>query len=192
MAARRPLLMVGGQLRQMTAAEFADLRWQMTPIGVPFGVWSHLAGVDIPPNDNPNYRYIKLTASDSYNTGVLTSESIIGSAPHVQATAVISDAGSPLNGQTVQLVNTGRWLLRPGQSGLVELDAFQAFGLRLIGSPNSTPINGGYPVVASNNLFLSTNNVLSAFTNDGTNGTPRTGSATRDKSIGADYYMRIR
>lgn len=206
MGARRPLLMVGGQLRQMTAAEFADLRWQMTPIGLPFGVWSHLAGVDIPPNDNPNYRYIKLTASDSYNDGVLTSESISGSAPHVQATAVISDAGSPLNGQTVQLVNTGRWLLRPGQSGVVELDALQHHvhesqlasndlsGASTTRAPGFTAFKTVRSVagiagssVGTYALSLSGSPVV-----DGAATLARTATATRDKSIGADYYMRIR
>lgn len=198
MGGRRPLLMVGGQLRQMTAAEFADLRWQMTPIGVPFGVWSHLAGVDIPPNDNPNYRYIKLTASDSYNDGVLTSESISGSAPHVQATAVISDAGSPLNGQTVQLVNTGRWLLRPGQSGVVELDALQ----NIVGTAgiannvgtvlNSTGLSGAFKTGASKSLLPSGVSQAAFDLAFDASLVVRTSTATRDKSIGADYYMRIR
>lgn len=199
MGARRPLLMVGGQLRQMTAAEFADLRWQMTPIGVPFGVWSHLAGVDIPPNDNPNYRYIKLTASDSYNDGVLTSESISGSAPHVQATAVISDAGSPLNGQTVQLVNTGRWLLRPGQSGVVELDAMQNITAGItIASTDATGVNGSpsgalAASVNGNGLGRNGGSAVNNFnyTFDASR-VARTATATRDKSIGADYYVRIR
>src|SRR5690554_3672755 len=46
--------------------------WALQPIGVPFDIWTHLPGVELPPTDNPNYRYIKLTASDSYNAGVLT------------------------------------------------------------------------------------------------------------------------
>src|SRR5690606_4719163 len=49
----------------------SDLRWHVIPLGVPFDIWTHLPGVEVPPTDNPNYRYIKLTASDSYNAGVL-------------------------------------------------------------------------------------------------------------------------
>ncbi|MFI8981500.1 hypothetical protein [Ectopseudomonas khazarica] len=179
--------------------------WEFVPIGVPFGLWSHLAGVDIPPNDNPNYRYIKLTASDSYNDGVLTSESISGSAPHVQATAVISDAGSPLNGQTVQLVNTGRWLLRPGQSGVVELDQGQLHKHRTAGhggtSAGAAPswalldgVDTEVTATATYSSVISGVRVLTGppvFSASG-GGTPRMGDATRDKSIGADYYMRIR
>jgi hypothetical protein len=100
--------------------------WICQPIGVPFPLWTHLAGVTAPPTDNANYRYIKLTASDSYNTGVLTGESVSGSAPLVQATAAISDAGSALNGQTVRLINTERRVIRAGSSGTVEADAMEA------------------------------------------------------------------
>lgn len=198
MGARRPLLMVGGQLRQMTAAEFADLRWQMTPIGLPFGVWSHLAGVDIPPNDNPNYRYIKLTASDSYNTGVLTSESVSGSAPLVQATAVISDAGSPMNGQTVRLMNTERRVLRAGSSGVVEADAVQGHhhlvrdsGGLGITRPAGGGVGGTSPTGAAAPAQGS-EMVARALSNDGVNGEPRAANETRTKNIGVDYYMRIR
>lgn len=174
--------------------------WEFVPIGVPFGVWSHLAGVDIPPNDNPNYRYIKLTASDSYNDGVLTSESISGSAPHVQATAVVNDAGSPLNGQTVQLVNTGRWLLRPGQSGVVELDALQGHKHRLPSAYLSTALAPYGSFSPTDPTFTHNDGTSTAYghltstptDSDGTNGAPRVSTATRDKSIGADYYMRIR
>ncbi len=82
-----------------------DDPWRQQPVGVPIPILDSITGVAQPPTGNP-YRYIKLTASDSYNTGVLTSESVTGSAPLVVATAVISLAGSPINGQTVNLVNT--------------------------------------------------------------------------------------
>lgn len=189
----------------VAVANMADI-WAMQPIGKPFGLWTHLAGVAVPPTDNPNYRYIKLTASDSYNDGVLTSESISGSAPHVQATAVISDAGSPLNGQTVQLVNTGRWLLRPGQSGVVELDALQhhvhesqlgsndSSGANPTKSPGFTAFKTNRAVtgIAGANLGTFALALTGSPVVDGAATLARTATATRDKSIGADYYMRIR
>lgn len=200
MAAPRPIVTDAGKLRQMTAEEFDDLRWHVIPLGVPFDIWTHLPGVEVPPTDNPNYRYIKLTASDSYNDGVLTSESVSGSAPLVQATAVISDASSPLNGQTVRLINTERRFIRPGSSGTVEADAFQ--GHRVV-----TPVGGASDIPSqwtfglgaalngvTGNAYRSgmAGGISSDPVTNGTNGTPRTADETRVKSIGADVFMRIR
>lgn len=173
--------------------------WALQPIGVPFGLWTHLAGVSTPPTDNPNYRYIKLTASDSYNTGVLTSESVSGSAPLVQATAVISDASSPMNGQTVHLINTERRVIRAGSSGAVEQDALQ----NIIGS---TSLHGSLGVAASSvqtGAFKKGASSLAGRANGTSEAgattlefdaslVARTANETRVKSIGADYYMRIR
>src|SRR5690606_23096161 len=84
-----------------------------------------MSGCPLPPTDNPNFRFIKLTAGDAYNTGVLTAESVTGTAPLVQATAQISLAGSPVNGATVHLINTERSGLRAGDSGTFQQDALQ-------------------------------------------------------------------
>lgn len=200
MTARRPLVLVSGKTRQMTVAEFNDLRWQMLPLGVPFPIWSHITGVQLPPTNSTSYRYIKLTASDSYNAGVLTSESVSGSAPHVQATAVISDAASALNGRTVRLINTGRWLLRPGESGVVELDALQGHKHRLPSTYPSQDFAIYGAIAGSPQSFTHGDGTATAYghltstptDSDGTNGSPRVGNATRDKSVGADFYMRIR
>ena len=200
MGARRPLVLVGGKTRQMTVDEFNDLRWQMLPLGMKFPIDTHTTGVPVPPTDNPNYRYIKLTASDSYNTGVLTSESVSGSAPLVQATAVINDAGSPLNGQTVRLINTERRFLRPGSSGTVEADALQ----NITGSLTRALEMNTNPSTASGAITRSavTVPIISrAGTGAQTDGytwsfdasqVARTANETRVKSLGADYFMRIR
>lgn len=183
--------------------------WEFMPLGVPFSIQTHITGVPVPPTDNPNYRYIKLTASDSYNTGVLTSESVSGSAPLVQATAVISDAGSPMNGQTVRLINTERRFLRPGSSGTVEADALQGHGHNLVADDNfsryAKPIEiaGGSGSGALFGLQNSSNNsyygnspsdntvVAVPFMSDGSSGTPRVANETTVKSLGVDYFMRI-
>ena len=202
MAARRPLVLVGGKTRQMTVDEFNDLRWQMLPLGMKFPIDTHTTGVPVPPTDNPNYRYIKLTASDSYNTGVLTSESVSGSAPLVQATAVINDASSPMNGQTVRLINTEGRVIRAGSSGTVladalqnitgqfgQLDTFvysfssaQTTGLFQTVSPTTSNLPAGQTatVAGSNRVSFDASRVA------------RTANETRVKSIGADYFMRIR
>ena len=181
--------------------------WAHIPIGSPFPLWTHLTGVTAPPTDNANYRYIKLTASDSYNTGVLTGESVTGSAPLVQATAVISDAGSPLTGQTVRLINTERRVIRAGVSGTVEQDAQQGhkhgatYGVvggsangsgytQGVGTIGGDTVAGGYHI--SGMQGATGPQLLSGLPyNDGTNGAPRTANETRAKNIGADYYMRI-
>lgn len=160
--------------------------WAHIPIGSPFPLWTHLTGVTAPPTDNANYRYIKLTASDSYNTGVLTGESISGSAPLVQATAVISDASSPLDGQTVRLINTERRVLRAGQSGVVEADDIASHTHAVnVSAYSGTPgtynsrLSGGF----NTDLYPATG--LFGINNTG-------GSETRAKNIGADFYVRIR
>lgn len=183
----------------------SDLRWHVIPLGVPFDIWTHLPGVEVPPTDNPNYRYIKLTASDSYNTGVLASESVSGSAPLVQATAVISDAGSPMNGQTVHLINTERRVIRAGNSGSIEADALQDHDHFQYESATANGdllqgvnVNGRGPSVSGRStttgLTATTNNavVTGGMFQGLTGGTLRTANETRVKSIGADYYMRIR
>lgn len=96
------------------------LRWMAQPIGVAIPFRDDWAGADIPPTDNPNFRYIKLTAADAYNAGVLTGETVSGSAPSIVATAVISLNGSPLNGQVIDLENTMRTFDRAGRSGVIE------------------------------------------------------------------------
>ena len=48
-----------------------DDPWRQQPIGVPIPILDNIVGVAQPPTSN-QYRYIKLTASDAYNTGVLT------------------------------------------------------------------------------------------------------------------------
>lgn len=179
--------------------------WALQPIGVPFDIWTHLPGVELPPTDNPNYRYIKLTASDSYNAGVLTSESVSGSAPLVQATAVIDDPGSPFDGETVHLINTERRVIRAGSSGSVEADALQDHDHFQYGGSTSSGellqgvnVNGRGPSVSgrvhSAGLTTATNNavVTGGVFNGLTGGNPRTAAETRVKSIGADVFMRIR
>ncbi|AGW43578.1 tail fiber protein [Vibrio phage VPUSM 8] len=59
-----------------------------------------------PPTNDPRFRFVKLTHNDAYNTGLLTSQTLAGSAPELVSTAVISAAQSPINGQTIYLKNT--------------------------------------------------------------------------------------
>src|SRR5690606_24463705 len=93
--------------------------WETKAIGELVALQDDLTGVSAPPTDNPAYRYIRLTAGDDYNDGVLISESVSGSAPLVTATAVIDLDSSPMDGETVHLINTERRFLRAGSAGTV-------------------------------------------------------------------------
>lgn len=168
------------------SAAFAGDPWYFQPIGVPIPLFTNLTGVAEPPTNQP-YRYIKLTASDAYNTGVLASEVVTGSAPSVIATAVISLSGSPINGRTVSLINTERRFLRAGSSGAVEQDAFQGHRFNY-----TAPVTGVFGGGSGSNSSTLSSQTTSDPISDGTNGAPRTASETRPKNIGVTYYMRIK
>lgn len=157
--------------------------WAMQPIGVPIPVST---GAAEPPT-NKAYRYIKLTASDPYNTGALTEEVVKGVAPMVIAYGRVSFSGSPISGNTVYLINTERRYIRPGSNGSIEFDQLQG---------HSFP-SGGFKgvdgvVLDTWNAGAITVGVTATMITDGLNGAPRFGTETRPKSIGADFYMRIK
>lgn len=169
--------------------------WALQPIGVPFPLWTHLTGVAAPPADNPNYRYIKLTASDSYNTGVLISESVSGSGALLQATAVINDSGGPLDGETIRLINTESRVIQAGvSSGAVRADTFQGHtigfggGVDSLGAGSFSLAAGGFAIAGTGASF----SIKHAIVSNGTDGTPRISDRTQSKSIDASYFMRIR
>ncbi|BEV47345.1 hypothetical protein [Afipia carboxidovorans] len=184
------------------ASDLVD-SWGQQPIGVPIPLLDSIVGVAQPPTDR-SYRYIKLTASDAYNTGVLTSESVTGSAPLVVATAVISLSGSPLNGQTVNLINTERRVLRGGSAGAVENDQMQQITGDIdtsIHATTTTPllisphgaISQGPAVLHSSVSLAGPATITSGFTFNSANSPgARTGTETRGKNIGATFFMRVR
>lgn len=178
-----------------------NVGWGFMPIGLWLPLADHLTGVAAPPTDKA-YRFIKLTAGltgiGAYNNGCLSSESVSGSAPQVSATAVVSLSGSPMNGQTVRLINTERRFVRgydtPGQ---VMDDAFQGhrvkFGLGGTGDGNSLSNNSASTYALPwNSGSGSAQGSYWSLDSDGSNGAPRTANETRGKFIGATYYMRIK
>lgn len=163
----------------------AAAKWGTRGIAELVHIEDHLVGAETPPTDSSDFRYIKLTASDSYNTGVLTGESVSGSAPTVTATAIISLAGSPLNGQTVQLINTERRFLRAGAPGTLE------------DSQNAAHTHSGPGAFVGNSATSSTpgqsTTGLVRNTTDGVNtGIGSSGGAeARSRNMGVTVYMRI-
>lgn len=170
-----------------------DRDWASIPVGGYKFIEDHIAGVAIPPVDNPHFRYIKLTAGDDYNSGVLTSESVSGSAPLVMATAVVSLAGSPMNGATVRLLNTERRSLRPGIGGTLENDAFQGHKFNLYGGGVAiAALGNNVPVMGASTATGEFSGQIGAAISDGTNGTPRIANETRFKGLGVPMYRRIK
>lgn len=177
--------------------------WAFIPIGMKVPLSDNLAGVVAPPTDQA-YRYIKLTAgltgAGGYNNGVLGSESVSGSAPQVQASAVVNLSSSPLNGQTVRLINTERRFLRAyDAAGTIMDDAFQGhtvkWGAGGTGDGNPLPVNTGGSSYALPWYIvggLPQNPTYWSLIADAVNGTPRTAIETRGKFIGETYFMRIK
>ena len=181
--------------------------WLMQPVGAVIAIRDDLAGASIP-STSSTYRYIKLTASDAYNNGALIGESVSGSYPLVIATAVISfAAGSPMNGQTIQLINTERRILRAGLSGAVEQDTLQGhFHSEKVGAPGTAgntadtlvSFAGGLSAAGAYNQRLTAasatknTSTIAESISDPSMGTVRVSSETRPKTLGVTYYMRIK
>lgn len=173
----------------------ANFKWLAKAIGEFYEADDGTPGVDIPPQ-NPAAGlgvWIELTAgltgSGQFNNGKLSTEVISGSSPLVSATAVITASDSPMNGQTIRLLNTERRMLRPGSPGTLQDDAMQ-------GHRHATN-NGGYVDSVSRQdgsgaaaRYQGNILVLDPIT-DGVNGTPRIANETRVKNIGVRIFRKV-
>ena len=159
------------------------------PIGVPFEIWDHLAAVLLPDNTGP-IKFIRLTAGQSgsggYNEGLLTDETVSGSAPLVEADAEIMVG--PLQGQRVPLINTEMSFIRPGtSSGTLQFDEFGSHTHRPFGNTGNFFRQGaGGPI---NGVAAGVNFVGGVGVHEDTGSTG--GSETRPKNRQATYYMRV-
>lgn len=81
-------------------------------LNIPVGY--EIALDDPPPTNDPRFRFVKMTYNDAYNSGLLTSQTLSGTSPELVSTAVISYAQSPINGQTIDMINTMGTFIRPG------------------------------------------------------------------------------
>ena len=182
-----------------------------TPIGGYVTVQTDLTGAEEPDPASHIKLEAGLTGAGDYNEGKLNNESVSGSAPLVEATAEIVDAESPLNGQTVHLLETERRFLRAGESGTVENDQMQRitgdYNQNMVG-PRSTTV--GDPPTFNGAFSSSVWSVNTRDYADGTNTRPETDmffnsanspgarasgttdGETRAKNIGVSVYMRIK
>lgn len=185
----------------------SDLPWLAQPIGG-FVVYDDgVSGLSPPPTDK-GYRYVELTAgltgAGQYNEGCLTSESVSGSAPLIEATAVVSLEGSLLNGQTIRLLNTEGRFIRPSAApGTLQDDAMQ----QLTGSFENRRRDGPASVVVQQSGVFQSGGISAASwarladgsTNGGTDITifdsalvARSANETRPRNIGIKVYRRIK
>jgi len=166
---------------------------------MPIPIWDHLS-IPIPPNTGSGAIYIRLTAGQSgpggFNQGLLINETVSGSAPLVQATAVI--AVGPLAGKTVHLINTEEAFIRATTvSGTLQYDQIQ----RITGSaPTGSDRLGSYGQ-SSGAMRHYHNSSQSGTTGGGermsyidfdSSRVVRSGTETRPKNVSATWYLRIR
>lgn len=201
-----PLILIPGDSGVLTSDGFkwfyvADVNladpWVFQPLGVPIPVWDHLSATLIP-SLTRNYKYIRLNDLDAYNTGLLGASTITGGAfPTNSVTAPITLAASPLFGAVVHLLNTERSILRAGQTGVFQQDAFQNHQVRIgsRGSGDGASLSGSIPaspykIPWSNVVGADTDSFITLQTLTGF-GNVRLDTETRAKNIGATFYMRI-
>lgn len=170
----------------------ADLQWLGTPIG------GYITPLMPPSKDDPRFRYVLCTAGQTgpggYNEGILTGETVTGSAPLVVATATVSLAGSPFDGLPVHLINTEGRFIGAGESEVFEDDMMQGHvhGTALAGNKFysvTTPGSGGLDGASGygGRFDLTTGSPA----DDSTNGTPRTGNHTQPRTHRLVHYRRI-
>ncbi|MBY5727777.1 hypothetical protein HFO31_30460 [Rhizobium leguminosarum] len=169
----------------------SNQKWRSRFLGEIVYANTAIAGAEIPPPSVTDTVWIELTSGltgvGQFNNAKLTSESISGSGPLVSATATISYAASPMNGQTIRLLNTEGRILRPSIStGTIQNDALQGHRHDL-SATIYTALSGGTGTGAGGSNPLTIGDPVT----DGTNGTPRTANETRMKNLGVKAYMRI-
>lgn len=167
--------------------------WAFQPIGKLITVMG--SGV-APPSTGATYRYIVLENDTTYNSGgVLTSVSITGADPLIVATAVVTLDGSPLNGQTIRLLNEERRFVRPGKNNGALTDSTNlshGHGVYDPGHAHSIGVKTGTAYTAGG--------VFSAIAGAGGTGSAATGIAIQNdgaaesqpRSVTQKFYMRIK
>lgn len=176
------------------------------PIGSIVPVWSNITGITIPPTTNFIILTKDLTGSGAYNENKLTGQATVtaGLTNVRRYTAVISDATSPINGQTVTLINStevsntaGTWTNLPSVLGATDSlstvfyqNQFQGNKIQVnnIGAGTQTTFQSGSILYNTGGGVIQDTTIIT----DGTNGTPRTGTQTRQDTYSAIYYMRYK
>ncbi len=94
--------------------------WASIPIGM------EVALDTPPPTNDPRFRFVKLTADDPYNAGLLTNKVVSGTAPNLVVKMTVNSALSLINGQQIEMLNTMGAIPTPGlTSGVIIQDAMR-------------------------------------------------------------------
>lgn len=182
--------------------------WTAKGISELYTVDTSLTGAEIPPTDSSDFRYVLLTAGEDgvgeYNEGIVTNESLIGSAPEITATCDIDLSGSPMDGQTIHLWNTeGRFLrasITPGElldsanKNHFHTGSATAAGGHTTLTRASSVGGGGGNYIGSTQLNVAYGNVSSLATPAHTHTLSinnQGGDEARPRSAGMAVYMRI-
>lgn len=172
--------------------------WLGTPIG------GYITSYDAPPTNDARFRFILCSAGNTgtgqYNEGVLTNETVTGTAPLVNAIATVNLAGSPLNGLSLHLVNTEGRFVGAGAAPAFEDDSIQNF----VGEFTFSTAAGGYGVVGLSGIVTgpfkrgaTTQNTLSGQTGSGNtlafdpSLVARTSDHTQPRAHRLVHYRRI-
>lgn len=177
--------------------------WAFVPIGLPIPISWGLVGFAEPPKDK-SYRYIVLSAGEAttgkYNEGLLTSESVSGSAPNINATAVVNLPGSPFHGSTIPLINTSREYLRPGNLGVQESSQNLFHGHNYSDPGHAHEINAIIGSSGTGGAFGQAAPAANEFPTGRGNARPSGvgitiigdgGNEARPRARGANFYLRI-
>lgn len=172
------------------------------PIGMPFPQWfdGNLSSVVA---KYPT-RFIKLSKDSAYNAGKLTSQTAHTADETTFYTATISDAGSPLNGESVTLINstentTGGVSSQPAFLGAGET-AQDRLSNRLQGFKVRITLPRLYGQNVTSQVGFSSDDIIyqeadidsSYIISDAVNGTPRVGKTTRPDAVTAVWHMRYK
>ncbi|WP_267781256.1 phage tail protein [Vibrio sp. R-1] len=169
------------------------------PIGVPF---PHVG--ELPPMNDPRFRYVVLTDADPYNNGILINKEVAGAAPNLVIKYKVSMQGSPLNDTKIEMLNTMEASLNPSETkSKVFNDTIRNIqaGFSVVDSNNQVGAleNGSGAISLSTTTgkipsWLSGSQVGTRYTNatfNASNVVP-TGDRNQTFAIGAKYIMRIK
>ncbi len=178
-----------------------DLQWLGTPIG------GYITPLTPPPTDDPRFRYVLCTAGEDgvggYNEGILTGETVTGSAPLVEATAVVDLDGSPFDGLTIHLVNTEERFIGAAESERVQDDSLQEITGQFIGMRGDTAALGQSTGGEATGAFAAGDVTTRSYVTQYVAGGPgypldfkagrvaRTSTQTRPRSLMLPHYRRI-
>ena len=191
----------GHDIEDVTGLQDALDNIIQTPIGGYVTVQTDLTGAEEPDPASHIKLEAGLTGTGEYNEGKLDNEFVTGSAPLAEATAEIVDAESPLNGQTVHLLETERRFLRAGNAGTVENDQMQRITGSFTGALSRYSTEDGAFVNGdrvANDVFEGGHRggreqwYFDSIGSPNARVSSTTNGETRAKNIGISVYMRIK